>query len=108
MSSSNISPNTIPPVSIFTLTPQHYIYETMTADLQMRIHHSPFTAEARELKCGKVKVFALLGCNAALIGSHRRFGTTYQYPLQRTSWTLKKRLTGGPETSVTNYQSTLR
>ena len=78
-------------VSFLRQTPQQYIYETMPATLQMPIHHSPFTVEATELK-GKVKIFALLGCHAALIGSYRRFGTTYQYPLQGTSWPLKKTL----------------
>jgi hypothetical protein len=40
----------------------------------MPIHHSPFTVEAIELKYGKVKVFALLGCYTALIGSYRLLG----------------------------------
>jgi len=48
----------------------------MTADLQIPIHQSPFTAEAIEVKCGKLKVFVLLRCYAALNGSYRRFGTT--------------------------------
>ena len=52
--------------------------------------------------------FALLGCFAALIGSYRRFETTYRTHLLR-SWTACRSTTGPlgcPETSVTNYQST--
>jgi len=39
----------------------------MRATLQLPIHHSPFTVEAIEMKYGKVKIFALLGCYRALI-----------------------------------------
>jgi hypothetical protein len=55
------------------------------------------------------EIFAFTGCHIAQIGSHRRFGTTYRSHLQGwTAWPLKMGPIGFPETSVTNYQYTLR
>ena len=64
-------------------------------------------------RCGMNDVFPLLGCYAALfVVSYRRFGTAYRSHLQGSSkqsaWPLKMGPTGCPETSVANYQSTLR
>jgi hypothetical protein len=58
-------------------------------------------------------IFVLMGCYAVLMGSYRRFGTTYRSVLYwssspRTAWPLKMELIFCPRTSVLKHQSTLR
>ena len=52
---------------------------------------------------GVVRVFALLGFYAELVGSYRSFGTAYRSHVQGPSGPI-----GCSETSVNSYQPTLR
>jgi hypothetical protein len=62
-----------------------------------------------DFHCNVDEVFALVGCSALLNGSYRHFGTTYgsHFNGQAVQEPLKMGPICCPETSVTNYQSTL-
>jgi hypothetical protein len=63
---------------------------------------TPYLYVISGLHRGVTKIFLLLGCYAALVGSYRHFGTTYRSHLQRSSSRRRKmRQIGCPETAVT-------